>query len=881
MEHEGNHCKQLLLSCIVALAWFILSHNAASSQSLLGNGDQDNTRIQLESTDDPLGRLLVRLDLNQLRTAHVEKILASDPSEDTKRQLQTTLAKLYVAQLKDFVEDRTEFSRVSKRLEELEVSVPELASSESLFQRFETSFRHGEYLLSRFREDRRQNAELTNAGIVFRELAEKLQALQQKSDDRIKVLDEIDEDDINRISDIEVDRELELLSNISFKASYYAGWSFFNVGISTGDARLGQSHFRRALISFCRFLDINPEDKPSDWDPIFLELNLTRNSQAFLGVALSYLAIGQNSDADDCFAMLAGEDGSEEIKSQIAFWQIQSLLEFGKVDDAALFANSYLSPEGGLTPMQQGQLALLVIRFAYANNDRTDKLNNLGLLGFKTLAQLRQFQLTTKLIDDYKAILPRPSFYSDWVIGQYRYAKAEESGDAADYQTAATQLQLAVQQEAGIPIADIERCRNKLGWAYYKAGNFQKAADCFAMVFSRIARLDPALATSAAWLQHDCCLKQTDSKPGQIELALKILEDLVSRFPDSDLAPKARLQIVKLRQTSLDPDDAIERLKDVVTASPKDNVARYELIMAYYRSFLVKAKSGASSIDAKQALNDSLQKIEPELKKLSSAQRLKILLIKIDLAVRNNALESKLQSLFANAFSLVTKVESTTLKAELRYRAYQFEKRRNNQAEMNRHMDWLIQNGDGSNYQAAVLVTRATQIENNLKSVESDAERNRLYSEAVEIYKKLVNLNGVNVASIQSNNNARVAVSRLAQLMVTTGKNSEALGYLEILVAAAPTNAGYLRRFGTLLVSEKQYLKAVDVWRKLAAGLKKDSEPWYEAKYFVFKCLAESTPDRATEPFQQFMALYPNPPGKWKEKFIQLQANLGLKGNKE
>ena len=122
----------------------------------------------------------------------------------------------------------------------------------------------------------------------------------------------------------------------------------------------------------------------------------------------------------------------------------------------------------------------------------------------KTLAQLRQFQLTSKLIDDYKTVLPRPSFYSDWVTGQYLYFVAEKSGDAADYHAAANRLQLAVQQETGIPIIDVERCRNKLGWAYYKAGRYQKAADCFELVFGRIARLEPSVAASAAWLQHDC-----------------------------------------------------------------------------------------------------------------------------------------------------------------------------------------------------------------------------------------------------------------------------------------------------------------------------------------------------------------------------------------
>ncbi len=878
MEYERPHCHRLLppVGLGIALAFFALPNPTTFSQSLLNPDNTASRAITKKTTEDRLGQLLERLDLNQLRAAHVEKLLASNPPDDVQRQLESTLAELYVAQLQDFIEDRNEFSRVSKRLDELEAKVPALASPTTLFHRFETSFRHGDFLLARYREDRRRAADLSEAGLVFRELSEKFEALQQRCNDRIKILDEAGGDATSRMSDIEVDNELDMLSEISFKAAYYAGWSFFNTGISSGDSRVGQSHFRRALVSFCQFLDIDPAENISDLDPVFLELSLPRNSQAFLGVALSYLAIGQNSDADDCFEMLASPAGSDEIKSQIAFWQIQSLLEFGKVDDAALFANSYLSPEGGLNRMQQGQLALLAIRFVYAKSKRTDKLENLGMLGFKTLAQLRQFQLTSKLIDDYKAVLPRPSFYSDWVTGQYLYSVAERSGDAADYHAAANRLQIAVQQEAGIPIIDTERCRNKLGWAYYKAGRYQKAADCFELVFGRIARLDPSIAASAAWLQHDCYLKQSDDKPRQVARALKILEDLVSRFPESELAPKARLQIVKLRQTSLNPNEAIERLKEVVETSPKDIVAKYELCLAYYRSFLEKVKSGAATRDAENALTQSIQEIQPNFKRLSIAQRLKIFLIKIDLAERNTTLDADMKLIFDNAFLLGKEIENTTLEAELHYRAYQFEKRRSNPSEMNRHMDWLIENGDGSNYQAAVLVTRASQIEKDLKSVDTTPERNQLYAEAIEIYKKLVNSSGIDVASIQSNNNARVAVSRLAQLMTLTGKKTDALSYLEILVAAAPTNAGYLRRYGKLLIEQKQYRKAVDIWRKLVDGLKKDSEPWYEAKYSVFKCLAETTPNQAIQPLKQFLALYPDPPGDWKEKFLQLRTQLEI-----
>ena len=130
MAHERPHRQRLFppFGFGIAFALFALPNPPAFSQSLL---DPDNSAIrpiQEKTPEDRLGQLLDRLDLNQLRAAHVENILASTSSDVIQRQLQTTLAELYVAQLQEFIEDRNEFSRVSKRLDELEAKVPTLAS---------------------------------------------------------------------------------------------------------------------------------------------------------------------------------------------------------------------------------------------------------------------------------------------------------------------------------------------------------------------------------------------------------------------------------------------------------------------------------------------------------------------------------------------------------------------------------------------------------------------------------------------------------------------------------------------------------------------------------------------------------------------------------
>lgn len=824
---------------------------------------------------DELGALLERLDLKQLRTAHVEKVLAQTINVDAQKRLQKTLANLYVAQLDDFVESPKEFAAVVKRLEELENKVQDLTKPEILFQRLETEFRHGEFLLGNFREDRRKVSLLVQINDLFSGLAERFDALGQSCEKRIESLEKLDAG-VNSLENLKTDNEIDRLSELSFRASFYAGWAFFNVGISKQDSKLGRIHFRRALESFCTFLDINPEQEVSSWDAAFLELSSTRSCQAFLGVALSYLALGQNTDADACFEMIRGPDGAPAIQNQVAFWQIQSLMEFGKPQAALELAKAYLERTDTLNAMQRGQIGLCLIRFAYGAQKRTAEHDALGILGFTILAQLKQFSLTNKLLEEYSVKLPRPSFYSDWIEGQRAYHLGEKSGLETDYLKAAQQLKAAMAQGKDIPVADLESCRYQLGWAYYKGSKFQQAADCFELVIARMARLDPNTAAVAAWLQHDCYLKQSKDNPTYTKRALAILENLVTRFPESDLTKKARLQIVKLRQTSMKAEDAVTKLKEVVGAAPNDVLSRYELCLAIYRKYVqrVQKKQDTSSVEVEIA--ESISELEKSTGKLSAHQKLRLALIELDLVTRNKkGSPDTIDGLISKAESAAADVDNKLLLAELHYRQFQIARDRKDQSGVSRHVAWLIENGDGTVYQRSVLVTRAQRVETDLKNSPTGDQRKRAVKDAIDVYLKLARATGYNTHSIQTNRNSRVAVSRLAALLKESGDTRGALRNLELLVKAFPTNVGYLQRYARILSAEANYGDALDYWRTLSKGLESESDAWFEAKYNMLKCLVKTDLAAAKPPLKQFVNLYEIPPD-WKPRFDQLVIDSGL-----
>lgn len=834
-------------------------------------GSQSNSGTLIA---DDLESLLKRLDLKGLQATFVENELANTIDPDEQKKLRETLARLYVADLKTLIEKPEQFKAITQRLEELESKVPELNDPEVVFTRLETRFRHGEYLLSVYRDDRRKIKLLSEISNLFEQLAERFQELGTACEKRIESLEGFDFL-ANSLEMSQADQKIDKLVGISFRSSFYVGWSAFHCGMSKQNSKLGRPFFVKALGAFCTFLDLDSAEDVASWDVELLELSLTRNCQAFLGIALTYLALGQNADSDHCFEILRGKESAESIRKQLAFWQIQTLLELGKLDDALELATAYLSSPDLLNALQKGQISLLLVRFGYANAKPGEKETQIGFLGIKTLTQLRQFDLVQRQIEEYSIILPRPSFYSDWIAGQGLYEQAEKTGLPADYLKAASALKLAITMGKGNPVGDVERCRYQLGWAYYKGGEFQLAAGSLGLVIEPIARLEPGTAATALWLQHDCYVKLSAEDPDYTKKALASLNRLVNRFPESDLNKRARLQIVKLEQTSMKAEDTVDKLKEAAKNTPDDLPTQYELCLATYRRFLeVAKKEGDTSKVAAEAT--TLAKKLGGSDKLSAAQKLKLVLVQLDIQIRTDIKNvSQVDGLVEQADALAAEVKIQPLLAEWRYRKVQVARDRNDLETLNQNVEWLVENGDGTVYQRSVLVTRIQQLENELKGVPKGAKRSQLLEQAIDVYSKLAQASGYHLNGIKTNNNAKVAVSRLATFYEEKGELDEAKKNFELLVEAFPKKVSYLTGYARVLTRLGEYSNAADQWRVLGKGLKKESDDWYRAKYNLFKCLAETDSGQAAPPLKQFLGLY-DPPPSWKPRFSELANQIGL-----
>ena len=107
------------------------------------------------------------------------------------------------------------------------------------------------------------------------------------------------------------------------------------------------------------------------------------------------------------------------------------------------------------------------------------------------------------------------------------------------------------------------------------------------------------------------------------------------------------------------------------------------------------------------------------------------------------------------------------------------------------------------------------------------------------------------------------------------GDHAAAAKRLSQLLAVFPTDQSYLRRAGLSAFQAGEHAAALEHWRKLVAGLPKNADNWYEAKYYQLACLAQLDRAKAREAWGQYRILYPDlGPPAWRGRFVELQQRI-------
>jgi tetratricopeptide (TPR) repeat protein len=144
-------------------------------------------------------------------------------------------------------------------------------------------------------------------------------------------------------------------------------------------------------------------------------------------------------------------------------------------------------------------------------------------------------------------------------------------------------------------------------------------------------------------------------------------------------------------------------------------------------------------------------------------------------------------------------------------------------------------------------------------------------AQAREAFERLSGKLGSSPEAIASSRNAQVAASRLAHYAAEAGDFREAAELLDRLLTAYPKDRGYLRRAGMADFQAGNFDRSLKRWRTLLAGLPKEADSWFEAKYYQIKCLQQTSPQQAQKVLRQFQLLHPQlGPPAWRDQFQQL-----------
>jgi len=143
-----------------------------------------------------------------------------------------------------------------------------------------------------------------------------------------------------------------------------------------------------------------------------------------------------------------------------------------------------------------------------------------------------------------------------------------------DYDHARTAFEQFV-QAAGIGAAVKADAQNRIGDCYFYARQFEHAATCY----EQAAALNTSSSDYALFQQGYSLglLKQFDNK-------IRILQQLVARYPKSDYADDALYEIARVRLSLEQEREAIEAYEQLLTRYPRSNKARsasIERAMAY------------------------------------------------------------------------------------------------------------------------------------------------------------------------------------------------------------------------------------------------------------------------------------------------------------
>ena len=580
------------------------------------------------------------------------------------------------------------------------------------------------------------------------------------------------------------------------------------------------------------------------------------------------------------FSAIGQHGGSRGSPRADALLVRARLIQAGQLSQAVSYASEQIARFR--PPATQGQVSFCVflVRSGYSPDplQRTKEEGELGRIGLNGFARLQQMSALRAMVDRYQIPTEDTSeFVLLWARGQQQFADAEKSKSDDDYRAAAATLQKALQtREADSLAPQAAECRYTRGWCHYRLQEYEQSAREFEKAIAPLKAAGHSLAVEANWMAFAAYRRLSEQQPRYFSAASDVIKRLQRDFPDHPYAQRAEYEKARmLAQRS--PEEMIRSLESIPETDPNYASARYDLTLAWHRQWSDTEQGSAARERARKGLRDAASSYLAANPNDANRQ-VKCCLLLADAALRGDPPELPEAARFLERAGrwVETLPQDHPTVAEYHYRGLQLATAGDDQTSRQRHAEWLAANGAGSPYEIPALVIVANGRDRQVREAEQQGQAGPI-AEAYDAFQRLSTRWGDSTEVLAANKNAQVALSRLAYYAAETGRAAQAADALDRLLALHAQDRRYLRRAGLADYQAGNFDRSATRWRTLLAGLPKDSESWFEAKYYQVKCLEKTAPQKARKVLQQFRLLHPDlGPAAWRAKFEELTQSLNV-----
>jgi hypothetical protein len=826
-----------------------------------------------DADDQRVSQFLDRLGLTEIEILHLEKMLGQALPAARRNEVGKKLADLYAARLMAAAGDPQQSQQMLARIEALIRNTPEVNTPALQVMLLQADYNRAELLLTQWIADRADDRARDEARKILEEITPQLNEYQVRLNAQVETaIDALNDAPEGEARDAQ-EQQLLRQQAVAGRATFFAGWSNYYLGLVQGASAAAQ--FNAARTAFRQLLEIGETDYAS-LDAEWLGLESPWRARAMIGLGLAEAATGELTASAACFRLLRQASVPPEIQDEAPYWYVQGLLNAGRYDTARAYAAEQVAAYNGDASRGKFSLCVSLVRagFGPGADGSASERRELGLIGLRGLARLGQQNAVRQLIEQYDIQLEDGGgFQLRWIQARRLLAAAEQSKRVEDYQAAATALQAALSApDADQQITAAAQCRYELAWCLFQQGDYERAAREYQQAVIGLKTSDRDSAARAAWMVFAAYQKLMTAQPTSRTAAIEALRLLQRDFPGHPYAQRADYYISKLSRPGSSPEDTIADLEKIPPAASAYSAARYDICLLRHEIW-----SRAEAVDKAAAAGRLVDDVERYLSSADEAEpsrRLKCCLLVADTALSGPPVDLGLAEQYLDkAAALAAKVSADDIVvAEYHYRALQLAGKAGDDPQRQSHAQWLVQNAAGSVYELPALVVAANAVDRTLATASQDRQA-ALRDEAIDIYGRLVTLLGDSAETIADKKNARVAISKLADHQSDAGQYDAAAGWLEKLLAVYPANQDYLRRAALAHFQSGALDRSLPHWRSLLAGVERNSDAWYEAKYYQLRCLLSADPEAGRRVLEQFRLLYPDlGPESWRERFRELVA---------